>query len=255
MNEALVFINEIFYSQSAFERHIKTEGISDIILNPPIKDIYTKLEIIENENRRLNNIQSNELHKRIRVFIAKIDTLISDYINERDYYFEKIYEGPDWGLLAGIEDETESQEYYKKTIESFDNMRDLKVQRCLSIMGLLSQVKTALLHTLEVISINQIKMNDFDNSRSVISSLTWEVYDTDLLELVTALVESGSIQNSTKSLTRKEAIAFFCEIFSLEIKDSESKLSRATERIKEVSPFLTKLKNSFDQYAKKKDER
>lgn len=37
-------------------------------------------------------------------------------------------------------------------------------------------------------------------------TLSWEANDTDLLELITALVESGSIQNSTKSITRKEAI-------------------------------------------------
>lgn len=86
-------------------------------------------------------------------------------------------------------------------------------------------------------------------------TIMWEASDTDLLELITALVESGSVQNSTKSITRKEAIDFFSEIFGLEIKDAESKLSRATERKKDLSPFLTKLKYHFEQYVQKKDTR
>lgn len=86
-------------------------------------------------------------------------------------------------------------------------------------------------------------------------SILWEASDTDLLELIVALVESGSLQNHTKSLTRKEAIEFFSEIFGLEIKDAESKLSRATERKKDLSPFLSKLKQQFEKYVHKKDER
>ena len=88
-----------------------------------------------------------------------------------------------------------------------------------------------------------------------IGNLIWNKTDTDLLELVTALIESGSIQNPTKDLTRKEAIEIFSQIFNVDIKDAESKLSRATERKKDLSPFLSKLKDSFETYVQKKDER
>ena len=54
-----------------------------------------------------------------------------------------------------------------------------------------------------------------------LGTLIWRKNDTDLLELITALVESGSIQNSTKDLTRKEAIELISQFFNLEIKDAE----------------------------------
>ncbi len=85
-------------------------------------------------------------------------------------------------------------------------------------------------------------------------SLVWNKTDTDLLELITSLIESGSIQNRTKDLTRKEAIEIFSNIFNLEIKDAESKLSRATSRKKDVAHFLTTLKETFEDYSQEKDD-
>jgi len=46
------------------------------------------------------------------------------------------------------------------------------------------------------------------------SSLRWNRSDTDMLELVIALLESGAIQNSTKDLTQKEAIQIFSDFFN-----------------------------------------
>lgn len=82
--------------------------------------------------------------------------------------------------------------------------------------------------------------------------LKWLKSDTDLLELVTALYESKSINNESKDLTRKDAILLFSQIFNLDIKDVESKLVRATERKKDTSPFLGMLKKEFDDYSQKK---
>ena len=83
--------------------------------------------------------------------------------------------------------------------------------------------------------------------------LTWCKTDTALLELVTALVEMKAISNSQNNLTRKEAIETFSKIFGIEIKDAESKLSRATERKRDVYHSLTALKESFDNYVIRKN--
>jgi len=83
-------------------------------------------------------------------------------------------------------------------------------------------------------------------------TIIWSRSDTDLLELITALVESKAIRNEEKTLTRKDAIEYFSKVFRIEIKDAESKLSRATERKKDVSPFLSDLKHAFDNYANNK---
>lgn len=93
------------------------------------------------------------------------------------------------------------------------------------------------------------KINDLTTNTP---QLAWNRNDTDLLELVTALIEMKAINNKTNTLTRKAAIEIFSKIFGIEIKDAESKLSRATERKKDISPFLTALKESFDNYVHKK---
>jgi hypothetical protein len=93
------------------------------------------------------------------------------------------------------------------------------------------------------------------DSQMKTTDLVWCRNDTDLLELVTALFEMKAINSNTNTLTRKAAIEIFSKIFGLEIKDVESKLSRATERKKEVSPFLSALKESFDNYALKKQQK
>ena len=88
------------------------------------------------------------------------------------------------------------------------------------------------------------------------SNLHWDAGDTDLLELLVALLETGTITGrNNKHLTRKDAISYFEGIFSMKIKDSESKLTRATERKKDTSPFLSSLKIAFDNYVRRKSEK
>ena len=93
------------------------------------------------------------------------------------------------------------------------------------------------------------------NNSLLKSNLIWTKSDTDLLELITALMEIKAINNIDHNLTRKDAIEIFSKIFGREIKDAESKLSRATERKKDISPFLNSLKESFDNYAIKKEQK
>ncbi|MCB2218990.1 MAG: RteC domain-containing protein [Bacteroidetes bacterium] len=84
--------------------------------------------------------------------------------------------------------------------------------------------------------------------------LNTNMTDTEVLELVTALHESRSINNKKGDLTRKDAIAIFEKFLGKKIKDAESKLSRATARKKEVAPFLKKLYDTFVKYSTDKDE-
>jgi hypothetical protein len=92
------------------------------------------------------------------------------------------------------------------------------------------------------------------NIQSNKPEIIWKKYDTDLLELITALMESGSINNKTMNLTRKDAIKIFESFFNISIKDAESKLSRATARKKDPSPFLNTLIKAFREYTEKKLE-
>ena len=85
--------------------------------------------------------------------------------------------------------------------------------------------------------------------------MEWKASDTDMLELIVALLESNSIRLNGEIPSRKELVSTFEQIFSLKLKDFESKLTRATERKKDTSPYLGKLKQSFDDYCLRKIER
>lgn len=83
----------------------------------------------------------------------------------------------------------------------------------------------------------------------------WIAKDTQLLELVTAIYKADSIaKKDESSINRKELIEFFAQIFNIEIKDIESKLSRATGR-NDDTPYLDKLKRAFKEYILEKKEK
>ncbi|HEY6914706.1 MAG TPA: RteC domain-containing protein [Paludibacter sp.] len=58
-----------------------------------------------------------------------------------------------------------------------------------------------------------------------------------------------------KTLTRKEVIDYFQQLFGIEIKAPEGKLNRATNRKTNTTPFLDSLKVAFDNYGLKKEEK
>ena len=98
--------------------------------------------------------------------------------------------------------------------------------------------------------------NDVIKSESSALSYKWTASDTDLLELVAALYKNESIQRKDgKPLNRKELLGFFEELFGLKIKDAEAKLTRATNRVINMTPFMDKLKLAFENYAEEKDEK
>lgn len=85
--------------------------------------------------------------------------------------------------------------------------------------------------------------------------LIWLKTDTDLLELIVALHESGSLQNISKNISQKESIRIVASLFNRDIKDIHKKLNAARNRKKEDSTFLSKLQASLDEYYQKLDEK
>lgn len=89
-----------------------------------------------------------------------------------------------------------------------------------------------------------------------IPQYVWKSSDTDLLELVAAIYQNRSIERKDgKTLTRKELVDYFQQIFDLKIKDPEGKLTRATSRKLNITPFLDTLKIAFENYGQEKDEK
>ena len=123
-----------------------------------------------------------------------------------------------------------------------------------------AQQKTVLEGTLNYIHrqvdlINQMKDSEFKGKSRSSNDLLWNKNETDLLELIVALTETKSITNSDGNLSRKDVYEIFSQIFNTPLKDAESKLTRATNRKKDVSPYLTSLKVAFDNYAIKKEDK
>lgn len=91
---------------------------------------------------------------------------------------------------------------------------------------------------------------------TTVQHLNWKGSDTDLLELIVALLEKDSLRdNNDKKMTRKDAIKLFEGIFQMEIKDPESKLSRVSARNTGSLHYLDHLKAAYDDYLKRKEEK
>jgi len=78
-------------------------------------------------------------------------------------------------------------------------------------------------------------------------ALIWNKSDTDLIELTSALYMIKAIDKPSGSITRKDLLHTLCNIFGMEIKDAESKLSKATLR-NNPTKFLNNLKETFESY-------
>jgi hypothetical protein len=80
--------------------------------------------------------------------------------------------------------------------------------------------------------------------------LSWLISDTALLELSVALARSKAVGDVCgKEVSPKVIAEELSRMFGMKLGYIESKLSKAKNRKKDSSPFLTQLKNSFEIYS------
>jgi len=77
------------------------------------------------------------------------------------------------------------------------------------------------------------------------SSLVWNSSDTAFIELFASVFEVDALRHESRTITRKEMFDILAKTFNLNIKDLESKLSRAKRRKKNETPFLDSLRSAF----------
>jgi hypothetical protein len=210
-----------------------------------LKDLNEKMKHFDNKGDYLNHVNDQlDLIKNI-----KINYYMSDEKNDDLYDFEF---------------------YIKLTKNSLVNITSNDINKyqpnddfnLLIISLILSQQLIFIDDAIEILQnrivwISKLDDNYFNaesQSKKVSSNLSWKKSDTDLLELIVALNESGSIFSNNSAMTRKQTIELFEDLFGITIKDPESKLSRATERKKDPAPYLSSLKQTFENYSKKKFE-
>lgn len=81
--------------------------------------------------------------------------------------------------------------------------------------------------------------------------IEWTRTDTDLLELIISLIESGSIKARNGDLTQTMAIKMFEQFFNRIIKDSGIKIHKAGARVKKPAAFLGELLESYAKRLKR----
>ena len=77
------------------------------------------------------------------------------------------------------------------------------------------------------------------------SPLQWIETDTAFIELFASIFQVGAITHQSHAITRKELFEIVAELFNLNIKDLECKLSRAKRRKRNETPFLNILRSAF----------
>ena len=243
--EFLKLFNEDFFSykvfKSSFDRHLEIEeGNSE---NTYVREIGFRLYQIEwdiwNNNRKVEYI--NAITLRLNIVIESCQQVISKIKAEVEELLNINNEG-----LGNF------NEFYKNIRKDppklIKSIRDNNLQNSSTYFFAATFSRQIFKQYLDKFQALARKGGD----NKIQHKLSWQKSDTDFLELVTALYESKSINNESKDLTRKDAIGILSQIFDLNIKDAESKLVRATERKKDTSPFLTKLKQVFDDYSQNK---
>jgi len=214
---------------------------------------YDKLiEDIENNEifkpQTVNIIQSSKTYLKEDRFdflsVQKECLNLGSYAEKIKLINERLFDFEQWQVQSdNLITDRDIGQYYEYTVKyynDFERLCNIELRRLETLMELDKRLPSST-----------------DNmTESLESHLKWTASDTDLLELVAALYKNESIQRKDgKPLKRKELIDFFQAIFGLEIKDVENKLTRATARKTNMTPFLDKLKLAFENYAEQKDEK
>lgn len=200
----------------------------------------------------------------IKGFFEKYSSLEKDLIEEmslnskiiKDFdEFDSLYEGlSNWLLdkVNGIKYEPDIDLFecnYSNYCSRFDKIT-FKSKYDKDIQTFLKELKNRLM-------LSYSKIIEKIPSPIYKPNLKWEGHDTDLIELITALLENKSIKvkvSKDGKTHRNEVIRQFEQIFEIKLKDSESKLSRATERA-DNSVFLSTLQKAYKIYANNKLEK
>jgi hypothetical protein len=209
-------------------------------------DILNYLTNLESELKEIKNnfkIQDEELYTERGLIIKKHDDPF-----EMNKFL--LYENLNVKIISLIEDEefldfSNFEDFYRDSV--LTRYWDIQLNTVEQLLRYIDPRKKVIEITDDYVKV----INIFPSQ----SALEWNKSDTDFLELVTALLETKSISNGIGNLSRKDAIKILSEMFNIEIKDPESKLTRATSRKKDVSPYLTSLKVAFDNYAIKKEDK
>lgn len=82
-------------------------------------------------------------------------------------------------------------------------------------------------------------------------NLKWHKNKVDLLELITALVETKSIFKDNKPITKEDLVKAFSEFLSIDLSDYAKDLTQAKKRKRNITPYLDSLNLGFKNFCSK----
>jgi hypothetical protein len=218
-------MNEPDFQEILMVQVYDSKGISLNFLDRQLKEAREELEDnLKNDSITLDDKESyfNEL---LQIYSVTEDKIVID--ESGSYHSELIkYVNIEHNDLSNIDNDI-LQNYLKEFMNKLRN---------------------------EIQLIKKIRDNILMLNREQNFGVKWNKSDTALIELIVALEKTGSIIFLDRETTQKELVRFFEKLFSFKINPYDSKLSHATTRKKETSPFLSQLLKAFEEDCKRKLE-
>lgn len=236
------YANEI-QSFMVYDRDGNPEGLFSIYYET-IKDLDSSKEEKKEEYKPYFDIRFDYENMKAECDELKTTKDKIIFIHDRLNYLKQWqlqYDIDEGGIIDGI--------FYKFSPQYYPNFEKL----CKIELERLE--KNIVLEQKMSLSVPKMQDVDSQTKKNIQSSYIWDSSDTNLLELVAALHKENIIKRKDKKdLTRKELIEYFSQLFDLQIKDVEGKLTRATGR-NDNTPFLDSLRIAFKNYGMEKEEK
>jgi hypothetical protein len=203
------------------------------------KEFYDELDKLINSGVSLNILQN-----KLNSFKLRLVEFLSCFFEEEvNYYGEKQF------FIKN-----------KALVESKNNIKSIFYPRKNKLLHSFLSVQKEILENLSNYLVGKITMLEHLNLKTMVidpqnaldtSTIKWNKSKIDLIELITALVETKSILKDNKPITKENLVRLFSESFNIDLSDFEKDLNQAKKRKKEKAPFLKSLSEEFTNYCSK----
>lgn len=174
--------------------------------------------------------------------------LLPEIPDKIEFIHDRLYDFKIWQIQHDVTEIVDSEKEFKYSkiyYPDFEKLCNIELERLNTKLKLLQAHSTSQQKTVPAVAPVEYEMPGFP--------LYWNASLTDLLELLTALFKVNAFKRKDgNDLNRTDLIAIFENLFGIEIKHVESKLTRATGRKIDQTPFINKLKLAFENYRQEK---
>lgn len=125
---------------------------------------------------------------------------------------------------------------------------DVYINKSLAVLDAEIQIIKDFYMENKLSSVIQIKHQPEGGNRKRTVALTWNGTDSDLIELVAALMAAGTIGSmGGKKVTVVDVIKVFEEAFHLKVDALYTKRGKVFDRCTDTTPFIDSLRNSYNR--------